>query len=335
MNLDWNKLGFEYIPTDFHIRYTYENGEWHGGRLLRKHTITMPIAATCLHYGQACFEGLKAFSCKDGKVRIFRPLENARRMNSTADYLLCPHVPEEIFVEAVRKVIKANLSYVPPYGTKGSLYVRPLLIGTGARIGVAPSDKYDFIVFVTPVGNYYKSGISPVNAIILDDFDRAAPRGTGHIKMGGNYAASLKPASIAKKMGFPIVLYLDPKTKSLVDEFGTSNFIGITKDGHYVTPDSKTVLPSITNDSLFKIALDFGMPAEKRPVPIEELPHFSEVGACGTAVVITPIEKIAYGEKIFQYGNTCGPMLKKLYDRVTSIQCGESPDIHNWMMGID
>ncbi len=333
-NIDWGGLGFNYMPVDRHIRYTWESGKWNSGRLLKKDEITLPIAATCLHYGQACFEGLKAFGWRDGTVRVFRPEENSRRINSTADHIQCPEIPEKLFLDAIKRVIKANMDYVPPYGTKGSLYIRPLLIGTGAGIGVGPSNRYDFIVLVVPVGNYYKEGISPVRAIISEDYDRAAPKGTGHIKMSGNYAASLKQAALAKKQGFPIVLYPDAKTRSCVDEFGTSNFIGITRSGVYVTPSSDTILPSVTNKSLMQIAADLGIPVERREISLEELPEFAEIGACGTAVIITPIGELVYKTRIFKYGNECGQVLRRLYDRLTGIQFGEEPDTHKWLRKI-
>jgi branched-chain amino acid aminotransferase len=332
-NIDWNKLGFEYIKTNCHVRSTYKNGKW--GRLVthKKDMITMNVAATCLHYGQACFEGLKAFRCKDGKVRIFRPKENLKRMNDTANYIHCPELPESMFIKAVKKAVVENIDFVPPYGTGGSMYLRPLLIGTGPKIGVSPGDQYDFIVLAIPVGAYYKGNIKPVDAIILDDYDRSAPHGTGHIKMGGNYAAGLHAHILAKKMGFPINLYLDSKTRQHVDEFGTSNFIGITKDGKYVTPDSRTILPSITNKSLIQIAKDMGITVERRPVTFHEIENFAEIGACGTAVVITPIGRIVYGDRIFEYDKEkCGPVLKKLYEELTRIQYGEIPDRHGWMM---
>jgi len=333
--INWTSLGFEYLPTACHVRSTFKNGKWSRPTLRKSSTISLNIAATCLHYGQACFEGLKAFRCKDGKVRIFRPHENMKRMNDTARYIHCAELPEEVFIEAVNKAVKANIDYVPPYGTGGSMYIRPLLIGTGPKIGVGPSDQYDFIVLVVPVGAYYKGNIKPVDAIIMDDYDRAAPNGTGHVKMGGNYAAGLHANILARKMGFPIVLYLDSKSKQYVDEFGTSNFIGITKDGKYVTPDSKTILPSITNKSLMQIAKDMGIPVERRPVAFREIAKFAEVGACGTAVVITPIGRIAYGSKSMEYDRKkCGPVLKSLYEQLTGIQYGKIPDRHAWLMEV-
>ncbi|HRR29001.1 MAG TPA: branched-chain amino acid aminotransferase [Victivallales bacterium] len=330
-HLDWKKLGFEYIKTRAHVRASWEDGKWGKLKIFKKDYISMSIAATCLHYGQACFEGLKAFSTKDGKVKIFRPDENLKRMNNTADFLHIPRIPEELFFEALLKVIRENLDYIPPYGTGGSLYIRPLLIGSGPTIGVAPSGRYEFIVLVIPVGKYYEDGLKGVKAIILDDFDRAAPKGTGHVKVAGNYAASLHPSIIAKKMGFPIVLYLDSKTHEYIDEFGTSNFVAIDKRGYYVTPDSRTILPSITNKSLSTLAEDLGIKVQRRPIHITELSDFVEVGACGTAVVITPIESITHNEKIWTFPSSTNAVLKKLYDHLIGIQYGEKEDKFGWL----
>ncbi len=225
----WEELGFEFMQTNGHVEYRCRSGVWDKGELKPDLQITMSAAATCLHYGQAIFEGLKAFRCKDGKVRVFRDDENCMRMNDSAAYVHCAHVPLEIFQSAIDRVIKANAEFVPPYGTGGSLYVRPLLIGTGPKIGVSPSDEYTFLVLVTPVGPYYKGGMAkPLEALVLEDYDRAAPSGTGRYKVAGNYAASLMPSHIAKKKGYPITLFLDSRTHEFIDEFGTSNFIGIS-----------------------------------------------------------------------------------------------------------
>lgn len=334
VDLDWKKLGFSYIPVNCHIRYSYKNGKWDEGRLFEKDTIELPVSAVCLHYGQACFEGLKAFCCKDGKIRIFRPDQNSKRLNKTLDHILAPEVPEEMFIDAIMKVIRENIEYVPPYGTGGSLYIRPLVIGSSAQIGVNSSDEFDFIVLVVPVGPYYKGGIKPVDALIVEDLDRAAPLGTGHIKVAGNYTAGLKPHKMAKKKGYEITLFLDSKTRTYIEEFGTSNFIGITKDGRYVTPESPSILESITNDSLMRIAEDMGITVERRPIHIDELEDFVEVGACGTAVVITPVGSIAMNGKVYEYGKELGPVLRKLYDKVTGIQYGEIPDSHNWLLEV-
>ena len=333
-DIDWKNLGFKYIPVNSNIRYTFKDGAWSEGKLYSDETISMSIAATCLHYGQAAFEGIKAFGCKDGEIRVFRPEMNAKRLARTSNYILGPEIPEELFIDAIKRVINENREYVPPYGTKGSLYIRPLLIGTGAQIGVAPSDQYEFIVMVMPVGEYYKGGIKPVDAIVVEDYDRAAPQGTGSYKVAGNYAASLTPAKKAKEKGFPIALYFDAKTHEYIEEFGTSNFFGITKDGKYVTPKSPSILQSITNLSLQQIAKDIGLTVEIRPIHKSELADFVEVGACGTAVVLTPISSITLGDKVYQYGEECGETSRKLYDRMTSIQYGEIEDTHNWLLKV-
>lgn len=333
-DIKWDSLKFQYSQTRSNIRYKYEDGKWDCGTLSEDVHINIHIASSCLHYGQECFEGLKASMCRDGKVRIFRPDQNAARMSDTSEYLLGPEIPEEIFIDACLRVVRDNIDYVPPYGTGGSLYIRPLLIGTSPRIGIAPSDTYEFIVMVMPVGPYYKEGIKPVDALVMDRFDRAAPHGTGNIKVGGNYAAGLMPAKFAKDKGFPINLFLDSHTHSYIDEFGTSNFIAITGDGGYITPDSPSILPSITNKSLFQLAEDAGMNPERRKIPVEELADLKEVGACGTAVVITPIRKIVYKDKTYSYGDTCGPALKRLYDTLTGIQYGEIEDTHNWLLEV-
>jgi len=294
--------------------------------------LRLHIAATCVHYGQAAFEGLKAFRCKDGKVRMFRPVENARRMAVTARRTCMAEVPEALFMEAVSRVVRANEAYVPPYGTGGSLYIRPLLIGSGAQIGVAPGDEYTFIVMVIPVGPYYKGGLKPVRALVYDAYDRAAPLGVGHVKVGGNYGAGLYAHELAKKSGYPVELYLDAKEHRFIEEFATSNFIAITGDGRFVTPESPSILPSVTNKTLMQIARDMGMPVEVRPVPWEEVASFAEIGACGTAVVVTPVCEIRRGDTVIRVGSetACGPVLQKLYEAVQGVQYGELPDTHGW-----
>ena len=335
LNIDWSELTFQYTPAKSNIRYEWKDGAWNDGALTSDVNINLHMAASCLHYGQECFEGLKAFTCKDGVVRVFRPDENAKRISDTSQYILGPSIPEELFLDAVRRVVKDNIEYVPPYGTRGSLYIRPLLIGTSPRIGISASDEYSLIIMVMPVGPYYKGGITPVDALIMEKLDRAAPYGTGHVKVGGNYAAGLKPAKYAKDRGFPINLFLDATSHKYIDEFGTSNFIGITKDGAYVTPDSHSVLPSITNKSLMRIAEDMGITVERRPIPVEELADLAEVGACGTAVIITPISRIVHGEREYVYGEECGPTLQRLYDAVTGIQYAELEDKHGWLVDLE
>lgn len=334
MKIDWQNLGFNYIPLNSHIRYTHEDGKWNNGSLFKEPYLTLPIAATCFHYGQAAFEGLKAFRCKDGKVRIFRPTENARRLNGTLNYILAPEIPEEMFLNAIQRVIRDNVEYIPPYGTGGSLYIRPFVIGSGAHIGIAPSKKYEFIVFVVPVGPYYKGGMKPVDSLVIEEIDRAAPKGTGHIKVAGNYAAGLKPDKMAKEKNCQVPLFLDAKTHQYIEEFGTSNFFAITKDRKYVTPESGSILGSITNKSLMQVAADLGLKVERRVVPKEELADFAEVGACGTAVVITPVGRIFIGDTVYNYGQEIGEVSKQLYERITGIQYGEYPDMHNWMVDL-
>ncbi len=332
MNIDWSQLGFNYQDARSHIRYTWKDGEWSDGQLCNEPYITMHVAATALHYGQAAFEGLKAHSCVDGKVRVFRGVDNCQRMAATACRTMMPAVPQDMFMDAVRRVVKDNIDYVPPHGTGGSLYIRPLLVGSGPRIGVQPADEYVFLVLVIPVGAYYKGGLTPVSAIVMDGYDRAAPQGVGNIKVAGNYAASLKPSKLAKDKGFPINLFLDSKERKYIDEFGTSNFIAITDDGKYVTPESASILPSITNKALQTLAEDNGMTVERRPVPWEEVASFAEVAACGTAVVITPVNEIVRGDEAIQVGprEGCGPVFQKLYDQVRAVQKGEAEDKWGW-----
>jgi len=330
MNIEWEKLGFGFMQTKSNIRFNYADGKWDKGQLHSDFTIPMSIAANALHYGQAIFEGMKAFRCKDGKVRIFRPGANANRINSSARRLLMPEFPVETFIEAVRTVVRDNIDYVPPYGTGGSLYIRPVMFGTTPQMGVGPSKEYMLVIMVMPVGAYYRGGIKPVDAMVSVDYDRAAPKGTGHIKAAGNYAASLISNKQAHDNGCAVALFLDPATRTYIDEFGTSNFLAITKDNCYVTPLSDSALPSITNDSLMTIAADLGMKVEHRKVHYTELADFTEIAACGTAVVITPVHRLFYGDKTYTYHEVIGPTLKKLYDNMTGIQYGELPDLHNW-----
>ena len=333
LKIDWENLGFNYFQTSSHVRMNYSDNKWSDVELISEPYLKIHIAATILHYGQGAFEGLKAFCCKDGKVKVFRPDENYKRMKTAAERIYMPIFSKEQYFDALTRVIADNREYIPPYGTGGSLYIRPLLIGTGPTIGVSPSSEYVFLIIVMPVGNYYKAGIKPVSALIVDGYDRAAPSGVGSVKLPGNYAAGFKPQTLAKKAGYPINLYLDSKTHSFIDEFGTSNFIAITKEGKYVTPSSESILPSITNKSLRQLASDAGIDVEVRPISIDEVAELAEIAACGTAVVITPINKIVYKEQAFEVGpkDKCGPTLQKLYDQITALQRGEVDDVHNWM----
>ncbi len=330
-NKDWKNIGFGYSRSDYNVRCWYKNGQWGPLEISDSEHINMHIAATCLHYGQECFEGLKAFMGKDGKVRVFRMEENAKRMQSSCDGILMPKLPIEIFNEAVSLAVKKNMKFIPPYGCGASLYIRPLLIGTGPEIGVKPAEEYLFMVFVMPVGPYFPEGFKPTDLLIMREYDRAAPQGTGKYKVGGNYAASLIAGKEAKKGGFSAVLYLDSKEKKYLDECGPANFFGI-KNNTYVTPKSDSILPSITNMSLIQLAKDLGMEVERRKVPVEELESFEEVGACGTAAVISPIKRVydADIDKEYNYGTEAGPMSTKLYEKLRAIQDGDEPDVHNW-----
>jgi len=332
--IDWKTLPFGYFKTDYNVRCYYRNGEWGELEVSSSETITMHMAATCLHYGQEAFEGLKAFQGKDGKIRIFRIEENARRMIRSARGIMMAEFPEELFIKAVLTAVKLNLKYVPPYGEGASLYIRPLLIGTGPQVGVAPAKEYMFLVFVGPVGPYFKEGFNPVKMQVVRDFDRAAPLGTGHIKVGGNYAASLLAGQRAHKDGYASCIFLDAKEKKYIDEAGPANFFGI-KGNTYITPDSSSILPSITNMSLRVLAAEMGLKVEQRHVPVEELEEFDEVGACGTAAVISPICLIHDRDtgKEYKYckNGQAGTISQKLYHLLKGIQEGTEPDTHGWV----
>ncbi|MBF0431319.1 MAG: branched-chain amino acid aminotransferase [Fibrobacteria bacterium] len=335
MDMDWTNLGFNYLPTKAFVQADYADGAWSAPTLNTEPYLSMHISANCFHYGQACFEGLKAFRTKEGKAVIFRPDMGAKRMILSGERICMQPPSEELFIEACKMAVKENIDYLPPYGTGASLYMRPFLIGTQPIIGVNPSDTYTFIVFVTPVGPYYKEGFSPVNALVVEGFDRAAAQGTGRTKVAGNYAASLKPGIQAKKKGFPIVLYTDPVEHKYIDEFGTSNFIGITDD-EYQTPDSPSILQSITNNSLQTLSKEYGLTPVKMPIPLDEVDRFKEVGACGTAAVITPIYSITKGDKVWTFGDEhkAGKTLTKLYEHLQGIQYGERDDSYNWLIEV-
>ncbi len=337
-NLDWANIGFGYRKTDYNVRCYYRDGAWGEIEVSSSEHINMHMAATCLHYGQEAFEGLKAFRGKDGKVRIFRLEANAERLQSTCDGILMPHVSVELFRKMVAKVVELNKDYIPPYESGASLYIRPLLIGTSAQVGVHPASEYLFIIFVTPVGPYFKGGFSTNPYVIIREYDRSAPLGTGKYKVGGNYAASLRANKLAHDLGYSCEFYLDAKEKKYIDECGAANFIGI-KDNTYVTPLSTSILPSITNRSLQQIAKDMGMKIEVRPVPEDELPTFEEAGACGTAAVISPIERIDDLETgksyVFSKDGKPGPVCTKLYERLRAIQYGDEPDVYGWVTVLD
>ncbi len=337
-NTDWGNLPFGYFKTDYNVRCYYRDGKWGEIEVSSSEYVSVHIAATALHYGQEAFEGMKVFRGKDGKIRVFRWEENAKRMQNSCRGIMMAEPPLELFKEMMIKVIKLNEKYIPPPGLGAALYLRPLTIGSGPQVGVKPADEYLFMMFAGPVGPYFKEGFNPVDVQIIHDFDRTAPHGTGQYKVGGNYAASLRPAARAKKEGFSTVLFLDSKENKYIDEAGPANFFAI-KGNSYITPDSTTILPSITNKSLRQIAEDLGMNVEVRPVPETELDTFDEVGACGTAAVISPIKRIVDRDsgKEYKYcpDGKPGPVSTKLYNTLKGIQEGELEDKHGWNLIVE
>lgn len=332
-NIDWENLPFAYHKTDKNIRCTFRDGEWGALREEESEEVTMHMASTCLHYGQAFFEGLKAFRGKDDKVRIFRVDENAKRFNSSARGILMPEVPEELFIEAVKKAVEVNKDFVPPYGTGGALYIRPFMIGVGAQLGLKPASEYEFMIFVSPVGPYFKDGFKPVDILIDREHDRVAPKGTGQIKVAGNYAASLQSFKKAFDNKYASVLFLDACSKKYIDECGPANFFAI-KEGVFITPKSESILPSITNKSVMQIARDMGIEVEEKKIAVEELAECDEAGACGTAAIITPIKKIddVDVDKSYEFcpDGKPGPISTQIYERYRDIQLGDVEDKHGW-----
>lgn len=336
VNIDWSKLGFSYIKTDFRYVSRWKDGQWDEGKLVEDNQLSISEASTALHYGQQCFEGLKAYRTKDGTIQLFRPDENAKRMQKSCERILMPKVPVEKFIDACIQVVKANEAYVPPYGTGATLYLRPFVIGVGDNIGVKPAPEYLFCVFCLPVGPYFKGGMTPVN-FTVSEYDRAAPYGTGAAKVGGNYAGSLYPHELAVKKGFADCIYLDPLTHTKIEEVGAANFFGITKDNKFVTPKSPSILPSITKYSLMYIAKEYlNMEVEERDVYIDNLSEFKEAGACGTAAVITPIGGIDYKDKlhVFYSETEVGPVTKKLYNTLYGIQFGDVEAPEGWIVKV-
>lgn len=333
-NIDWANLGFGYQPTTERYVSNYKDGKWDDGVMTTDATVTMSECAGVLQYSQSCFEGLKAYTTEDGRIVTFRPDLNAQRMVDTAKRLEMPVFPEERFIEAVEKVVKANADYVPPYGSGATLYIRPYMFASGPVIGVKPADEYQFRMFCTPVGPYFKGGAKPIT-IRVCDFDRAAPRGTGHIKAGLNYAMSLHAIVDAHNQGFDENMYLDAATRTKVEETGGANFIFITKDGKLVTPKSASILPSITRRSIMVVAEKYlGLTVEHREVPFAEVEDFAECGLCGTAAVISPVGKIVdHGKEICLPSgmDEMGPVTKKLYDTLTGIQMGHIEAPEGWI----
>ncbi|MGQ7354402.1 branched-chain amino acid aminotransferase [Streptococcus suis] len=338
VQIDWENLGFSYMKLPYRFIAYYKDGHWNNGELTEDAELHISESSPALHYGQQAFEGLKAYRTKEGKLQLFRPDQNAERLQRTADRLLMPQVPTELFIEACKQVVKANADYVPPYGTGGTLYLRPLLIGVGDIIGVKPADEYIFTVFAMPVGNYFKGGLAPTNFLIQDEYDRAAPNGTGAAKVGGNYAASLLPGKYAKNQGFSDVIYLDPATHTKIEEVGSANFFGITAENEFVTPVSPSILPSITKYSLLYLAEKrLGLKAIEREVFVDELDDFVEAGACGTAAVISPIGGIQIGDTfhVFHSETEVGPVTRKLYEELTGIQFGDIEAPEGWIVEVE
>ncbi|PIE33132.1 branched chain amino acid aminotransferase [candidate division KSB3 bacterium] len=335
--IDWKNLGYGYTQTDVSYISYWKEGGWDEGVLTPETTVTISIGSTALHYGQECFEGLKAQRAKDGGILLFRPDQNAKRLNNSARGILIPEVPEEMFINACLQVVKANQRWVPPYRTGASLYLRPFLFGHGDNLGAKPADEYMFCIYCSPVGPYFKGGLKPIHLCVSND-DRAAPRGTGALKIGGNYAGGLRIRSEAKKAGFDDCLFLDAQTRTYIDELGGANFFGITANRRLVTPQSPSILPSITRRSVMEIADTYlDIPSEERPVPITEIDEFVEAGACGTASIIAPIGSIFYeGTRHTFYGNgqDVGPVTQQLYDTLTAIQCGDHDAPEGWMVEV-
>lgn len=333
-NYKWTELGFDYIKTDYRFVANFRDGKWDEGKLTTDENIVINECAGVLQYAQTCFEGLKAYTTIDGKIVCFRPDLNAQRMADSCQRMKMPVFPVEKFVEAVSKVVTANADCVPPYGSGATLYLRPYMFGSNAVIGVKPATEYQFRIFATPVGPYFKGGVKPLT-LRISDLDRAAPMGTGHIKAGLNYAMSLYNIVDAHDQGFDENIYVDSATRTNIEETGGANIIFITKDGKVVTPKSNTILPSITRRSLMIVAKEYlGLDVEERPVRIDELENFAECGLCGTAAVISPVGKVVdHGKEIcFPAGmNEMGPVTKKLYDTFTGIQMGSLPAPDGWI----
>lgn len=333
-NIDWGSLGFGYMATDKRFSAIYRNGAWDEGRLVDDPMLHISESAGVLQYAQTCFEGLKAYTTKDGQIVTFRPELNAARMDDSCERLEIPKLPEGMFLRAVEETVRANAAFVPPYGSGATLYLRPFIAGTGPVIGVAPAPEYEFRVFCTPVGPYFKGGAKPIK-LMVSDFDRAAPNGTGHIKAGLNYAMSLYASHYAKSRGFAENLYLDAATRTKVEETGGANFIFVTRTGKLVTPKSPSILPSITRRSLLTVAKDvLGMEVEEREVLFEEVKDFAECGLCGTAAVISPVGLIDDHDSEIRFPSgmdEMGPVLRRLYDALTGMQMGAQPAPEGWL----
>ncbi len=338
--LNWAELGFQYIKTDYRFTVTHENGEWGKGQLLEDEIITVHEGAPAIHYAQQCFEGMKAQTAEDGRVLLFRPELNCERMNRTAPRLLMPEVPDALFMEAIEETVRANYAWIPPFGSGASLYIRPMLIGVGENLGLNPAQQYEFRVFVSPVGPYYKDAGLAVISLAVSQIDRAAPNGTGSFKAGANYAGGLLATRQAKKLGANEALYLDAAEHRYIDEAGSANIVIATKSGKFITPSSNAILPSITRRSIMDLAGKcLNMPTEERPIDLRaEIEDFDEMGACGTAAVLSPVGRIWFDDawhNIFQDGLTVGPKMQELYDLLVGIQKGEIADEFGWLHEIE
>ncbi|MFP4477931.1 MAG: branched-chain amino acid aminotransferase [Candidatus Izemoplasmatales bacterium] len=334
---NYKNLGFKVQDTKGNYISYYKDGKWDEGKMRKEDTLTISAFSTALHYGQQAFEGLKAYRTKDGRIQVFRVEENAKRLETSCKRILMPTVPKEKFIDAITQVVRANKDLIPPYGYGASLYLRPYVIGVGRNLGVKPAPEYIFGVLCSPVGSYFKGGLEPVNFIVTDR-DRAAPNGTGDVKVGGNYAASLLSHQRAVDQGYADCIYLDPLTHTKIDEVGAANFFAITKDNKFVTPESSSILPSITKKSLIYLAENYlDMEVEIRDANINHLDEFKEAGACGTAAVITPIGSISYhGKKHVFYSETkVGPVTRKLYDTLNGIYFGDIKAPEGWIMTIE
>lgn len=340
--MDWSKLTFSYTKTNTILYTKFADGKWSEVESRTDDNLKLSAFAGALHYAVECFEGLKAFRGQDGKVRIFRPEENAKRLQRSAKYLGIEAPSTEMFIEMCKRVVRENIEFLPPYGTRASLYLRPTLFGSNPQLGVQSSKECTFLMLCSPVGAYTGGTLEAIDVVIARDYDRAAPNGCGAHKVGGNYAASLASLNKAHELGFKAVLYLDPTTKEFIDEYNSSNFFAI-RGNSYITPESSSILPSITNKSLETAARELGMTVERRPVPVSELSTFEEVGECGTAVVITPVHKLvdkpslsSEEETVYEYGDgLCGPKSLKLYNYITAIQYGEIPDKFGWTVEVE
>lgn len=334
--IDWDNLGFTYIKTDERYLSYWKAGEWDVGKLVTDNQVHISEGSTALHYGQTCFEGLKAYRCKDGSINLFRPDENAKRMQASCRRLLMPEIPVETFINACKEVVKANERFIPPYGSGGTLYLRPYMIGVGDNIGVNAAPEYLFSIFCMPVGAYFKGGLVPTN-FIVSDYDRAASNGTGAAKVGGNYGGSLLPGKEAHDRKFSDCIYLDPQTHTKIEEVGSANFFGITKENQFVTPISPSILPSITKYSLLYLAENrLGLEAIEGDVYLDQLNRFKEAGACGTAAVISPIAGIQFGDDfhVFYSETEVGPITQKLYKELSGIQFGDIESPAGWVVKI-